>query len=692
MKKGLTIIALTLITSQLYCDYKFNPFTGKLDYYSNSVSSSSYSINSDKLDGYHADNYISTTTAFSSFLSTGVAQLLAGTNITLNPADGKGNVTVSATVPQQYWIGTATSALNMNSYAINSADSVYISTPIGQGYFQISDKYIVVSGTTSTAIQNAINSLGSSGGQVILLPQVYAINSRINLKSNMALTGSGAATKLISEPWANWATKSHTLYAQNVSNVLIRDLQLDGLAANTGQNFNLIEVSSVTMCKIDAVYAQYSDQHGIHVSGSNLIAITNCNAENNDSGGIFVDGYRYEASSYLGGYETVVMGCTARGNYDGIRANYTRAIVFQGNYLRGNTHYNIECDQANYGLMIMNNNIYGDGVAGGIHLYSGSFQASGNYVYNVAGRGIQADAVTSGSILNNVFDTTGYESIYLGDGLCSNVNIIGNTCKDAANTRNDINLARANNCLISNNNCSTSASGKSERAFYIQVGTNNVIMNNFSSGHDTAGLEVTAGAVGTKVINNIITDTNKITNTGINTIFYAFETPNYYGINNSSPTVALDVSGRIKVDNIWHVVGGTHTINTVIPGTKDNWSKLTNTGGTLLQVTDNDGFVISSDSITITNAGDYWGNIMLSYSANQGNDWSFRVRNVDTSAITMLAEGTSTTGNTNVVTVTMPIYLDAAAGNRYIIEAMNTSTDDDLTIHSAKFTIVYLHD
>ena len=499
-----------------------------------------------------------------------VTKLIAGTtNIVLNPAGGQGEVTIAITTGEggggdmfkaidgaNISISTTSLQTQMNVRMTNPADTsflmenfgirnssyVYISTGVGQGYLQISDKYIVVSGTTSTAINAAIGALGASGGDIYLPAGNYSVNSRINLANNMTLSGAGSATRLHNEVWANWTTPAHTLYVQNKSNVIIRDLKIDGNYANTGQNYNLIEISSCTQITVDNVYAVYSDQHGIHSSGTNILKINKCNVDYNDSGGIYVDGYNYEAGQYSGGYETSVIGNTARGNYDGIRFNYTRAVNIMGNYMRANTHYNIECDQTNYGLTILNNAVIGDGIAGGIHFYSGSFVCMGNYIYNLAGRGIHADTMSGGAILNNSIDTTGYESIYIGDGLSQNVNIIGNSLRDAANTRNTVNIVKANNCKISENNCSTSASGKSERAFYIQVGTGNVISNNLTSGHDTAAIEVLAGCVGTQVKDNDFGEAVKVIDNGLSTCLQITQNCKW-GFGVSSPTVTLDVSG-----------------------------------------------------------------------------------------------------------------------------------------------------
>lgn len=147
-KHALATLLLAILPLTAYADYRYNPYTQKLDYYSNSVASatysavsatSTYSVNAgtatyspNALNASYAVN--AGTSVYSQnagllggispsvYFTTGVAQITAGTNITISPSDGKGVVTVNATVPQQYWIGTATSPLNMNSNRVYAAD------------------------------------------------------------------------------------------------------------------------------------------------------------------------------------------------------------------------------------------------------------------------------------------------------------------------------------------------------------------------------------------------------------------------------------------------------------------------------------------------------------------------------------------------------------------------------------------
>ena len=134
---------------------------------------------------------IDTSTLYGIIPSTWVAQIMAGSNINLSPIDGHGNVTVGATIP---WIGYATSTLNMNGYGIITSSYVAISTNSTAGYIQISDRYIIVAGTTSAAIQSAINVLGSYGGEIYIPSGVYEMSSLVTVKSSVTISGAGYGT------------------------------------------------------------------------------------------------------------------------------------------------------------------------------------------------------------------------------------------------------------------------------------------------------------------------------------------------------------------------------------------------------------------------------------------------------------------------------------------------------------------
>jgi len=588
----------------------------------------------------------------------------------------------------------ATSSLDMNNYPIYDASTISIATNSASGYLQIKDKYILVSATTSKVIQGIINQYGD-GVTYEFLAGTISVNSQINvMKNNITLIGQGYGTVFLAEPWANWTTAGHMIYSSGTSGLTIGNMKLDGLAANTGQSKSPITLQRCSYVVIEGTWIDYSDLHGMYIEGSDYVFVTKNLLTNIDNSAIYVYGYDNIVGVYRG-YQNKVYDNQIRVASIGIDFIYCRAGIVNGNYIWGTTAWGISCAQVNYGLSLLNNTIFG-GAGGGIFFYgttTNGFTCSANLVScgNI-GMLVQGD-ISAGSITNNSIIITGTNNgIEIGSyNNVSNLNIIGNSIINAGNTKASINAYDMSNSLVAFNNCSNTATGKSEQAFLLQKGTGNVIASNLAYLQDTADYQINAFCYQNQLLGNIAKDGVKIIDNGRDTCLQTLQDCKW-GFGVSSPTATVDVAGRVKVDNVWHVVGGTHSVINTVPCALNTWSKITNASGNLFQGTEVDGFSMVSDSMVVTNAGDYWGSVMISYAANLGNDWSFRISDLDTGFTTLQAEGASTSGSTNVVTVTIPIYLKAAANNRFILEAMNTSTNDDLDIHSIKFIVTYLHD
>ena len=116
------------------------------------------------------------------------------------------------------WKRVYSDAFYTNRIGIDTSDS--------KGYIQISDKLVVVNTFTSDAINEAINTLGSEGGEVYLPEGQYTINSTITIdKDNVVLRGAGKATHLLG---SGTAGSINTGILVTGNNVTIRDLWLDG--------------------------------------------------------------------------------------------------------------------------------------------------------------------------------------------------------------------------------------------------------------------------------------------------------------------------------------------------------------------------------------------------------------------------------------------------------------------------------
>ncbi|HUV26988.1 MAG TPA: polysaccharide deacetylase family protein [Anaerolineales bacterium] len=152
-------------------------------------------------------------------------------------------------------------------------------------------------------------------------------------------------------------------------------------------------------------------------------------------------------------------------------------------------------------------------------------------------------------------------------------------------------------------------------------------------------------------------------------------------------------AGMVRQASTWHVYGGTQAASTTIPcATKDTWYMMTDAQG-LWNGTEADGFTLAGDTMTVTNTGDYFGSLSMTFSDSTGRDFQFRVYNITTAASATLSIGATTTGATNFANVTLPLYVEATAGDELIMQVRCTSTNSaDPTFKSAVFYLSYLHD
>jgi len=71
------------------------------------------------------------------------------------------------------------------------------------------------------------------------------------------------------------------------------------------------------------------------------------------------------------------------------------------------------------------------------------------------------------------------------------------------------------------------------------------------------------------------------------------------------------------------------------------------------------------DIFTITNAGDYVGDISLTFSASNGKDYQIRIYNITQATQMGYLIGATTTGSTNFTNITLPVYIEADAGDTF---------------------------
>jgi len=170
----------------------------------------------------------------------------------------------------------------------------------------------------------------------------------------------------------------------------------------------------------------------------------------------------------------------------------------------------------------------------------------------------------------------------------------------------------------------------------------------------------------------------------------------------SSVTVALTddvvipgtmLSGMSRQSDTWHAYGGFQNLDTTITiNTVDVWEHITGGTAGLWEGLEADGMSMESDELVIDNTGDYVGALSLTLSSLQGKDYEFRVYNITQDEQCGYLIGCTTTGANNYANVSLPLYIEATAGDHLRMEVRNTTDATNVVMRSAVFYIAYLHD
>jgi len=171
------------------------------------------------------------------------------------------------------------------------------------------------------------------------------------------------------------------------------------------------------------------------------------------------------------------------------------------------------------------------------------------------------------------------------------------------------------------------------------------------------------------------------------------------GIGTTEPTVKLEVNGaiisstitahRILRDNSWHIYGGTQAALIPISLAQNVWTTIENATHTLWNSDEYDGFSLYEGTMTIANSGHYTGNLAITFSGGNGNDYDFRVWNITQSKQEGYDMGASGTGANNYVNVSIPLHANVTAGDELILQAVNKSASNEIVIRSAIFYMSY---
>lgn len=159
---------------------------------------------------------------------------------------------------------------------------------------------------------------------------------------------------------------------------------------------------------------------------------------------------------------------------------------------------------------------------------------------------------------------------------------------------------------------------------------------------------------------------------------------------NSSGIVGCSM---LRQAGTWHMFGGFQDSAVVIDVTEDVYTPVTNAAGNLWTGLEADGFSMSGDTMTITNAGDYFGAVSITFTASNSEVIMFQVYNVTDGAQEGFAAGTTGDGANDYVTLTKPLYFeDVSAGDKYVLRMTDLDSNDDITVRHGTYYLTYLHD
>ena len=151
-------------------------------------------------------------------------------------------------------------------------------------------------------------------------------------------------------------------------------------------------------------------------------------------------------------------------------------------------------------------------------------------------------------------------------------------------------------------------------------------------------------------------------------------------------------TGMVRQTTIWHAYGGFEDQAEVIACGVGDWNWITNGDPWDLWTCDEeDGISCALDVFTIANTGDYMGNLSVSISGLNGKDFHVRVYNNTQTRVEGRPIGISTTGANNEMNISVPVYIEATAGDEIQFEIMSADGTDPV-VDDALFWISYLHD
>ena len=148
---------------------------------------------------------------------------------------------------------------------------------------------------------------------------------------------------------------------------------------------------------------------------------------------------------------------------------------------------------------------------------------------------------------------------------------------------------------------------------------------------------------------------------------------------------------ELRISNLWHAYGGFQGVDYTLPIGAVTWTHMTNLTNTLWTGLEGNGMELINDQMIMTYKGDYYGTLSLTFSALANKNYRMRLYNVTQSKTMGYYIGASTTGATNFTNITLPLYIEADAGDVLQMQ-IRCGDSTDPKLRSAVFYLSYHHE
>jgi len=297
-------------------------------------------------------------------------------------------------------------------------------------------------------IQDALDALPATGGEVRLLDGTFNCQVQINLDSNQTLRGCGWNTILTTSTGSLIFLSAVGGAGTEKTGITISDLQIDGATfGSVGILFSYVDYSTVHNTYIRRNTADYHD--GIRMVNSDFNRIVNNTLQDNNYEGLDVNTSNNNTLS-----QNIIQGCFKGIYLDG--GNNTISL----NVIEGSDDVGIDIrgDDVTPAINTITGNVLTNNYYG-IYVDANNNNVSNNTVQSSTDIGIEIDGKYN-NVSNNIVRTNGGEGIYISGG--NNNNVVGNICtansQDANNDADDICLNNdANYNNVQGNTCRAGA-------------------------------------------------------------------------------------------------------------------------------------------------------------------------------------------------------------------------------------------